>query len=289
MTTARRRTFSLKALQQRCSELRAHIEARELAAVAELNAVQPGSTDNPERDTWAWVRYYGSLCQFLTHHSASLGSMDEEEADHAVMDALRNEPLDVTLTALDPTTKCGRQVQVYPKSLDALLNCHARNQLLGWLAERLWALKVKGGATEQSYIERVTSELSYQYSLLVWIVTTPGVGMPFAPSDEHPVPPEWILALEPYDYIRLCQAHAAVNARRLMLLDVLIEKKTIAEEGQVFRPSWSVFISRLSKQLRIPPSRLMRDYSLAELSASTLLGQPPAAAPEEADEELADA
>lgn len=261
-------SFTLKSLRVRCDALLAHVQARSLATPEELKEYGPGGPENPGHDTWAWVRWYGHLCRFNERQGGPT-EMDEEGADFAAVDALMAKPLDVRLTA-------GPVVRVHPKSFRALLNCHARSELLGWMAERLWALRTKG-ATRQDVelVEPASTEMAYQYGLLAWAVTHEGPDLPFEPTDIHPELPDWIKALEPWDFIKLAQAHAVVNAKRLVGLEALVSRKTKSDKkGERVRPSWSVFFSRLGKSFRISPRLLMKDHSLAELVAASHLGNP---------------
>jgi hypothetical protein len=255
--------MSKRDLQAKCAVLEEKVRARRLATDDELAEYRPERKSAP---LWDWIWWYAQLVRFCgrleVHEHAGA------EADALIIAALRAEPKTVQL---DPE----RSLQVFPKSFDALLNIHARDQLLLWLTTRYAALHDNAnGADAMQFLERVAGEMAYQHQLLAWTVTTPGPGLPFAPEEENsrPAPPAEIRALEPWEILRLHQAFLEVNVMRLNALDKLIDPPKGDEKGG--RPSWSVFMGSLSLKMQTDPKKLMRDYALVQLLAVVKLAAP---------------
>lgn len=282
-----RKKFNMAALQELCNDLERHVLSRGLSTELEMGPRRPGGEDNPRPnryDMWSLLRWYGALCQFMVRDGGAQDEFEVSAAERAAIDALRSEPLPVKLMT-------GRLVMVYPKSFHALMNCAARDQMIIWVSERLHAVRSAGAkarAAEAELIERLANELAYQYALLAWTITTKGPEMPFDPMSERVNPPKWTLALDPMDYVSLCRAHSIVNGKRLILSEALMDPTTAADGRPARRPTWAVFFSDMSKKYKVPPARLMRDYALAELVASSMLESRPAPAAEES-EDLEDA
>jgi hypothetical protein len=252
---------SKKELQQKCATLEEKVRARRLATDDELAEYRPARRSAP---LWDWIWWYAQLVRFCgrleVHESAGA------EADALIVAALRAEPKAVALGE--------RSLQVHPKSFDALLNIHARDQLLIWLTTRYAALRDNAnGADAMQFLERTAAEIAYQNQLLAWSVTTPGPGLPFVPeADDRPQPPDEIKTLEPWDILRLHQAFVEVNVARLNALDKLIDPPKGDDKGG--RPSWSVFIGSLSMKWQVDPKKLMRDQALVQLLAVVKLAAP---------------
>ena len=254
--------MSKKELQQKCATLEEKVRARRLASDDELAEYRPARKSAP---LWDWIWWYAQLVRFcgrLEQHESAGG-----EADALIVAALRAEPKTVGLDG-------GRSLQVYPKSFDALLNIHARDQLLLWSTTRYAALRDnKNSADALQFLERMAAEIAYQYQLLAWAATTEGPGLPFAAeSDERPTVPAAIAALEPWDILRVQQAFVEVNVARLNALDKLIEPPKGDEKGG--RPSWSVFLGSLAMKWQVDPKKLMRDHALVQLLAVVKLAAP---------------
>lgn len=262
--------FSLRMLQDRCQVLERHVVHRHYASPDELAQYRPGGSENLTRGMAGWVVFYAQLVRFCgrEEHAEQQGSF----ADGAVLEALAAEPLAVTLSARDVAGQA-RTVYVYPKSLAALLTLHVRDFTLGWLAVRIDALRQALDPTALGLLDRAMEELGYQYTLLCWSVTHAEPGLPYARDEQRPTPPAelaWLAALDPWDCLRVAQAHGVVNAQRLQALEALITKNSDPTAGPT-RPSWSAFIGSLAMRLNQPPGHLMRDASLVELLSAVQL------------------
>ena len=198
---------------------------------------------------------------------------NHEAADAAVLDALRNEPEHLEFPPLEDGEE-KRLYRVYPKSLDALLQCHVRDHVLAWLTAKYDILRRNQTAAEMELLPRCVAEISYQYSLLVWIVCTAGPRMPdgFTTEELRPDAPEWA-ELQPFEMLLVAKAHMKVNGDRLRALEYLIAPQK-ADKRTTRRPSWSVFMGSMAVKMKVQPERLMRDYSLGEVMAAIKLSAP---------------
>lgn len=262
------RAFSLRSLQENCGIIEKHVLVRRYVTPDELDAYRPGSPDNPgARTIGAWVHWYAQLVRFAGREDQQ--DDDTQRADAAVLDALRAEPQMVTLTAKDAEGRF-REVAVHPKSLDALLQCHAKDRLLGWLAERVYVLQQSTRSEHIELLEAAHAEIAYQYAVLAWIVTTPGPRSPIPSGTAHLEPPDEILDLEPWDFLRIAQAHAVVNAHRMQALESLISKDTDGPQVAT-RPSWSIFVGDLAIRMETSEESLMKDRTLGGLLSAIKL------------------
>lgn len=263
---------TIRSLKARTKILEKHVRRRELATEEELKDHRPGGKENSgPRSLWSWVYWYAQLTRFSGREDV-LGSgsgMAGETADAIVLDALRNAPETVKLTPQADGTP--RSVKVYPKSLDALLHVHARDELLSWLTKRYHVLKDNATPDDLELLDRVANELAHQYRIIVWILCSEGPRMPFDPANSEPNPPDWS-DVDPIEAIAIFQGHLEVNGNRLRALDALVSPYTDnTKDGRVKRPSWSTFVGALSVRMKLAPSELMKDRSLGELLAMVKL------------------
>jgi len=301
-------------LRERCQRLEAQVRERGLATEAELAEYRPAPR---APDEFAWIYWYAQLVRFCGRLEQR--ELVSAEADGLIIAALRADPQEVKLSdgatlgglggwllerlligwpALEPhravleeilrTTPAALPVPsvwVYPKSFEALLNVHARDQLIAWLAAR-YALcrQAINGADVMALLERVAAELAYQQGLMVWSALTPGHGLPFALTDDRPALPELVRSLGPWDLVRVHQAFIEVNASRLQALEKLIQPMRDEQGGG--RPSWSVFIGTMALKWRTDPVRLMRDHALIQLLATAKIAALTGAGAEELEEEV---
>jgi hypothetical protein len=264
-------------LREKCQRLEAAVRERGLATEAELAEYRPKPRD---KDDFTWVFWYGQLIRFTGRLEQR--ELVSAEADGLIIAALRADPREVKLS--DPPHQV---VQVYPKSFEALLNVHARDQLIGWLAARNAVCRQSvNGADVMALLERLAAELAYQQLLMVWTATAPGkidyYGLPFAVEDDRPEIPESLRSISPWDIVRVHQAFLDVNATRLQALEKLIQPTR--EETGGGRPAWSVFIGSMALKWRVDPVRLMRDHALIQILATAKIAAMAGAGSELEDE-----
>jgi hypothetical protein len=254
-----KRSISVAELKAECTVLERAVRAAGLATTEELKTDKPGSPDNPERDARAWLRYYTALqrrhATLTKLHEVSPSGAD----DATVLDALRGEPVEVPL--LDK----GKSVFVHPKSLDAALYIHALDLKLAWLLSQKSMLEERGTAGDVLMLPKVYEAISYIYQILCWIVCSEGPAMPFNPTELDPKPPAWITELEPWDVVRVCQAHQKLMLR-LHALSALIDEES-QQDQKGTRPSWSMFYSTMAVELKESAVNLIKLRSMGEMLA----------------------
>lgn len=287
---------TIRMLKERCGILEDHVRLRGYATADELAEYRPGGETNPGPKTlWSWIWWLAQLTRFAGREEVmggQGGSTGHQEADALILDALRNAPKELSFPSLEdgPCSKhfakvegcdecegewpAPRIMSVYPKSLDALMWCHARDELLKWQTAQYDVLREYGGAKEMDMLERVTAAMAREYRLLMWAVTTEGPRLPKElVEQEHPDPPEYT-DIQPLEMLLVAKAHMEVNGERLHAIERLLAPAK-ADEKQLQRPSWSVFVGQMAIQMKVQPAKLMKDFSLGELLATAKVSQPP--------------
>lgn len=264
---------TIRSLKERCKILERHVRRRELATEEELRDYRPGGKDNSgPRSLWSWIYWFAQLTRFSGREDilGGPGGVATEEADAIILDALRNAPQAVKLTPQDDGTP--RSMKVYPKSLDALLHVHARDECLNWLTKRFYLLKENAeGPGDLELLDRVATELSHQYQVIIWIVCSEGPQMPFETADSEPNPPDWA-EVDPIEAVAIFRVHLEVNGNRLKALNSLVSPYSDdGKDGRTKRPSWSTFVGALAVRMKMAPEELMKDRALAELLAMVKL------------------
>lgn len=267
---------TIASLKERCRILEATVTRRGYAGVEEVNLFRPGGEKNKVGGVhWRWTFFFAQLTGMMYRSETHEWKGDRGEdvgADQAVMDALRGAPIEVTLAR--SSAEKPESVFVHPKSMDALLECEAREHLLDWLRVRYLALQERGGPDDVQLLPLVNAEISYQLKILCWVVCAPGPECPFEISveDLRPEPPAPYDALDIIDLLTITKAHIEVNARRLNALQALVQPRHSERPGG--RPSWSVFFGTASREWKKPSKWLMKHVALAELIATVQLSIP---------------
>lgn len=263
-------------LKERCRILEATVTRRGYAGIEEVDLFRPGGEKNKVGAAhWRWTFFFAQLTGMMYRSETHEWTGDRGEnvgADQAVMDALRGEPIEVTLAR--SSAENPESVFVHPKSMAALLECEAREHLLDWLRVRYLALQERGSAEDIQLLPLVNAEISYQLKILCWVVCAVGPECPFEISTEdlRPEPPAPYDALDIIDLLAITKAHIEVNARRLTALQALVQPRHSERPGG--RPSWSVFFGTASREWKKPAKWLMKHASLAELIATVQLSMP---------------
>ena len=235
-----RRAISAAELRSDCMTLERAVLSAKLTTKDVLVQHRPGGARNPDKGAHGWLAFY----RFL-HRTHAKGERDaapdraaHARADAEALDALRSEPIRVMTVGGAPDAA---PLLVHAKSLDALLQVHALDQQLQYMTTKHAQLAAMKTADAADLMPRVADAISYTYQLLCWIVTTPGPAMPYDVTDDHPEPPEHIRALEPWDVVRIVEAHHK-HMLRLHAVSALIDARRQSDDGGT-RPSWSMFIA----------------------------------------------
>jgi hypothetical protein len=247
---------SVRGLREYCTVHRASIIVHKLASEEEVEDWWPGGARNPKKDLSAWIRCFANYVAFLDRDSIARKASQHAVKQQIVLDALADKPESVRLAT------AGRSVQVHPKSFIALVDIHARSLMLAMLTDQTEQLVAAGRPEDLEVVLRAYDEMAYHQQVIAWIVTTPGVGLPFPEGTAVPqVPAEWG-EVHPADFYAVAAAHQRVNVMRLSALDM-------SRSGES-RPDFSVFFAMLAGSSDHSTADLMRDRSLAgELAASS--------------------
>lgn len=259
--------FTVRQLKAQCQTLAEDLLQQGQSSADALLTIKPGGAANAKRDTWAWVRYYGQL-QILRGRAQGpdgSGARPAHPSDDAtILEALAARP--VVVQGLGAT-----RYTVHPKSLGALLECHAREAVLAKLTTLLATLKDLDAHDEHaSLIAEAVEELGYHTRLLVWIATTDGPGLPFPRGERRPTLPADVADLDPVTVLELNRAFARVNWANLRALESLVSPDPEAG-GERKRPSWSVFMGALAIELHEDPVTLIEHRALVSVMASMQL------------------
>jgi hypothetical protein len=263
------RSISTKELRAESQVLERAVLSARLSTKEALAPHRPGGAENPGKDARGWFSYYRHLVRVHARadRSSPSATVDREAADRNVLNALRAEPVRVNLVPrLDGAEPV---LYVYAKSLDALLHITALDRQLAWFTRQHALLVAMGTPDAIALLPRATAEISYTYGLLSWIVTTPGPGLPYLIDAERPELPAHIVALEPWDIVRIVEAHHK-HLLRVHAVSQLIDERSQNEEGGS-RPSWSMFAANAAEMFGADPVVITRDRPLAALLAATWL------------------
>lgn len=260
------------ALKAQCKALADDLLQIGAASAEAVTRVRPGGDENPHRDGAAWLRFYGQL-QLLrgrsqsshSSHASAAGTEGNPGDDSLTLAALAGAPAVIRVAGADRG--------VYPKSLSALLHCHARDIVLGKLATLLAALKDADANDEHAdLVAEAIDEIDYHTQVLCWIALHEGPGLPFPAHERQPVVPEEMRALGPLNVLEINRAFARVNWVNLRAMQSLIAPDPESESSSSSqRPSWSIFMGALAIELHEDPTTLIERRALVSVMASTSL------------------
>lgn len=262
-------SISVEELQLDCKTLETIVVKHGWASQDELDRSKPGGSENPDSGPRGWLRFFAVLHRHHSKGERMPGTGLSADADATILQVLRCEPHAVELVTLG---KDGRPkyLMVHPKSFRTLIEISKMDYCLAWLVVQLGGWAESGKADDINLVDRALDEMRYQYEMLVWTLTTSGLGMPFDPNDNpRPQIPDEFSELDIMDLYRVAQAHALVHVTRLEALKHL----TIGVDanGKRTRPSWSIFLDLASSGLEVELPRLMNDYSLPTVVAKAEL------------------
>lgn len=267
-------------LRQRCSDLRATLLQARLATEPELDAYAPGGRENREPGIGGWIYCYASYVGMARREETPEERTRREDAEAAVLAALRDEPEPVELVQCEQGG-APRTLHVYPKSFHALCHLTARDRELLKLSVAAHVLSDSGLEENAQWGRELFAEISYQNQVMVWAVTAEGPGLPFPDTEPRPDPPAWTAALDPGDVIRVLRAHQLVNGKRIGLIGDLLSRGQ--DGGRRRGPGWATLAASAASELGVPSRTLLRDHALAGwLAQLSLAAEAKAAALEEA-------
>lgn len=248
-----KRSISVAEFKAECTVLERAVRSSGLATEEQLKEDRPKNGSGARE----WLSYYATLHRRHAFASKREGTGAE---DAEVLDALRGQPIIVELVREN-----GKTVQVHPKSLHASLYVHALDLKLAWLLAQKNLLEGRGTAGDVLMLPKVYEAITYLYQLLTWIICTEGPSMPFDTNDPDPSPPEWVKEMEPWDVLRICQAHQKL-LMRLQALSALIDEGSARDKSGI-RPSWSMFYSTMAVELKESAVNLIKLRSVGEMLA----------------------
>lgn len=263
--------LTIRQLKATAAPFASDLAARGVAE-AELAAIRPGGANNPARDVWAWLRYYGRLMALRAlqerEGAAASPTSSEAAADTVILEALAGAAKPVTLSARDSQ---GVELAAYPKSAFALLQCHTRNLAIARLLEYADRLGKSDDPEAHELVERSLAEVVHQHRILAWIACTPGPGLPFPELTRDPELPAPFADLAPHDVLTICRAFDDANWARLRALEGLITPDPENEDTPRRRPSWSQFFGAMASSEGRASEQVLRDRALVGLLATTQL------------------
>lgn len=247
-------------LRQRCSDLRATLLQARLATELELEAYAPGGRENREPGLGGWIYCYASYVGMARREETPEERTRREEAEAAVLAALRDEPEPVELVRKGPED-APRLLHVYPKAFHTLCHLTARDRELLKLSVAAHVLTDSGLEENVTWARDLFAEISYQNRVMLWALTHEGPGLPFPDTEPRPVPPAWTEELDPGDVIRVMRAHQLVNGRRIGLIGDLLSRGQ--EGGRRRGPGWATLAASAASELGTSARSLLRDRTLA--------------------------
>jgi hypothetical protein len=253
-------------LETRCEAIASSLRGRQLATDQDIQACY----DQPADGELKWAFVYADLRVLLADRSPDKDSKSARvrNADRVILDALRGAPRTVTLS--EPVDDL-RELKVYPKSLNALIELAERDAVIGYFNAGLEALRElcrsEPSPERADHLARAVREIGYQERVCVWIVTHDNPGLPFPDSEPSPELPGWLSHISAIDALMIFVAHEEVNAGRLAALQQLPRGKK--QQGEDHARGWGVYLANLASLMDRSAEQLSRDHSLAALFAQS--------------------
>jgi hypothetical protein len=252
---ARARRFTRTGLTNACRELRDTILAEQLATPAECAAVWPGGAENSDRTLDGWIYAYAQLSRLFGRlELRSQAGADDARLEQEVRRAAARQPISVGLSV-------GERL-VYPKSAWTLFFLDALDAIVRPIAELQLAL---GDADPQDLRGQVPLLQGLAWRTWAWILTAPGVDLPF--PDDGPIdPPAWTAELLEVDFVRLYAAHRKLHLESSLIMGTAFP----SEDGERSRLSLTGFLAGYASEHGIPPSDILRRWSMPEALAAAI-------------------
>jgi hypothetical protein len=222
-----------------------------------LAAAWPGGKANRSAGHDAWIYCFSEYKAFARRIEIkeAMAVSTREELAHAVQRAASRGAISVELSV---GTK-----HVYPKSLWALCWLESLNAIVRPVEAVANELLQTPGAESLRGLPPFAQGLAWRTWL--WILTTPGVGVPF--DDEDLItPPDWTASVVEEDFLLVYSAHRAIHRDDLALI-----ANAFPPSGQErTRLDLGGFIANHAHDIGVAPSDIMRKWSLPETFASAV-------------------
>lgn len=257
-------------LKAGCRAFREQLLAGRLATPEELAPYWPGGAQNGFRPGTKgpglknWIRcytVYGGFARRVEWRHAKADTISTPAKRQIVLDAIGEVPEVVELLGMDPATGHRRTLTVYQKGDLALKEVHKANGDLAICVEQYDAHVKRDTIEGWEAAKRWLDELTYLQRLIVWIVTSPGPGLPYPEGQLCPTLPVEYSQMSPVDFYGIAQAFQRVNILPLTVLESSIAPKT--------RADWATFWTAVEFELHTPVPTLRRDRGLAGLIIAT--------------------
>jgi hypothetical protein len=163
----------------------------------------------------------------------------------------------------------GKVRLVHPKSYHALawLDSLDRQHLTHAAAAAAAAESENASAEELKVHALAPLVSSLAVRMWLWILTTPGAGLPFDEALETVDPPPWTKAIAPADVLAVFEAHVHVNHERLQVISRAFPSET---GGGKSRLPLAGFVGALAHESGQDARLLMRSHSLGKLFAMSV-------------------
>jgi hypothetical protein len=248
--------WSVRGLRGRCGALADFLAARG-TPLPEIEAVLPGGEQNQDAKGYgAWITAFAKLHAMVrladvrTDGSGPhAGSRDERVLESARM----NLPVVVRLS--------DGEHQVHAKGYHTLrwLTTLDR-QLVALIAE---ANEYPDDVRVQALAPLLESKIVRTW---VWVLTTPGAGLPFREDDAQAEPPAWTLTMSVEDLVVVWQAHEQLHGADCRTIAALFPQDPNAQE----RMSLGGFIGTMAHEWGVPVSSVGMQWTLRELFAQAV-------------------
>ncbi|GAB1344793.1 hypothetical protein [Gemmatimonas sp.] len=260
-TKERGHRTTAKELRARCRSIREQLIGQQLATAEEIAAVWPGGESNYGLGMTGWIECYAQLTRFagrLETSGAAQSAAQSAQLESVVRAASSRAPKPVVLS-------CG-DYAVHPKSAHTLAFLDSLEAVQRPLV-RLMVTRAQDETLEPGELDALLPMArSLAQRTWAWVLLSPGVGLPFEDNAQL-VPPAWTEQLTPEDLLTIYFAHREIHAEAVAIMSAAIPH----DGGPVqSRLSLSGFLTGYASEHGLPPSQLMRQWSLPESVAAAL-------------------
>jgi len=251
------RQLTARGLRQRCRGLRTAILEQQLATDAEVSACWPGGGDNADRGYDGWIECYAALKSFARRIE------QQDQSTAAMRDALAAAVRRAASRASVPVELSVGTRHVHAKSAWALWFLQSLDDTVRSVAVLAGELTEIAEAEELRGLPALTNGLAWR--TWAWILTTEGVGMPFADAASM-TPPLWTEQLLTEDYVALYLAHRSLHHDDIALMAGAFP----SQGGERSRLDLGGFVAAHANEHGLRPSEIIRGWALPEVYAAAI-------------------